>query len=59
MPDPQKLFTSIFDGINPTTANKFIKFTLDAITQHNPTELYYLFLLLEAMLILDSRSTIF
>jgi|GEM_PF-4186141 len=42
MPDPQKtIYINFFDGINPTTVNKFIKFTVDAITQHNPTELYY------------------
>lgn len=35
------IYINFFDGINPTTVNKFIKFTVDAIQQHNPTEIYY------------------
>jgi ATP-dependent protease ClpP protease subunit len=35
------IYINFFDGINPTTVNKFIKFTVDAIQQHNPTEINY------------------
>src|SRR5690349_8578722 len=35
------IYINFFDGINPTTVNKFIKFTVDAIAQHNPTEIYF------------------
>ena len=35
------IYINFFDGINPTTVNKFIKFTVDAIQQHSPTEIYY------------------
>lgn len=35
------IYINFFDGINPTTVNKFIKFTVDSITQHNPTDIYY------------------
>jgi ATP-dependent protease ClpP protease subunit len=36
------IYINFFDGINPATVNKFIKFTVDAIQQHNPTEIYFL-----------------
>ncbi len=35
------IYINFFDGINPITVNKFIKFTVDAIQQHNPTEINY------------------
>jgi len=35
------IYINFFDGINPTTVNKFIQFTVDAINQHSPTEIYY------------------
>jgi len=35
------IYINFFDGINPTTVSKFIKFTVDAIAQHKPTEIYY------------------
>jgi ATP-dependent protease ClpP protease subunit len=35
------IYINFFDGINPTTVNKFIKFTVDAIQQHSPTEIVY------------------
>jgi len=35
------IYINFFDGINPTTVNKFIKFTVDAIQQHSPTEINY------------------
>jgi len=35
------IYINFFEGINPTTVNKFIKFTVDAINQHNPTEIYF------------------
>ena len=35
------IYINFFDGINPTTVNKFINFTVDAIQLHNPTEIYY------------------
>lgn len=42
MPDPQKtIYINFFDGIDQTKVNKFIQFTVDAINQHNPTEIYY------------------
>ena len=43
MPTPQKtIYINFFDGIDQTKVNKFIQFTVDAINQHNPTEIYYL-----------------
>jgi ATP-dependent protease ClpP protease subunit len=42
MSDPQKtVYINFFDGIDPAKVNKFIHFTVDAIKQHNPTEIYY------------------
>lgn len=41
MSDQKTLYINFFDGINPTTVNKFIKFTVDAIQEHSPTEVYY------------------
>ncbi len=42
MTAPQKtIYINFFDGIDPTKVNKFIQFTVDAINQHNPTEIYY------------------
>lgn len=42
MPDPQKtVYINFFDSIDPTKVNKFILFTVDAIKQHDPTEIYY------------------
>lgn len=35
------IYINFYDGINPTTVNKFIKFTVDAIQQHAPTEIYF------------------
>lgn len=35
------IYINFFDGIDPIKVNKFIQFTVDAITQHNPTEIYY------------------
>lgn len=35
------IYINFFDGINSTTVNKFIKFTVEAIDQHNPTEICY------------------
>ncbi len=35
------IYINFFDAINQSTVNKFIKFTTDAIQQHNPTEIYY------------------
>jgi ATP-dependent protease ClpP protease subunit len=35
------IYINFFDGINLTTVNKFIKFTVDAIQQHTPTEIVY------------------
>lgn len=40
--DTKTIYINFFDGIDPVKANKFIKFTTDAINQHNPTELYFL-----------------
>lgn len=60
MPDPQKtIYINFFDSIDPIKVNKFIRFTVDAIQQHNPTEIYYFFPLLAEMLILGLRSTTF
>src|SRR5437667_1964901 len=41
MPDSRTLYINFFDGINPTTVNKFIKFTVDSINEHVPTEVYF------------------
>jgi len=42
MIDLQKtIYINFFDGIDPIKVNKFIRFTVDAINQHNPTEIYY------------------
>lgn len=42
MSDPQKtVYINFFDGIDPVKVNKFIHFTVDAINQHDPTEIYY------------------
>lgn len=41
MPDQKTLYINFFDVINPTTVNKFIKFTVDAINDHTPTEVYF------------------
>ena len=35
------IYINFFDDINPTTVNKFIKFNVDAIQEHNPTVIYY------------------
>jgi ATP-dependent protease ClpP protease subunit len=35
------IYINFFDAINQSTVNKFIQFTVDAIQQHNPTEIYY------------------
>src|SRR5436853_2312339 len=35
------IYINFFDSIDPVKVNKFMKFTTDAIEQHNPTELYY------------------
>lgn len=35
------IYINFFDGINQITVNKFIQFTIDAIQQHNPTEINY------------------
>ena len=35
------IYINFFDEISQTTVNKFIKFTIDAIQQHNPTEICY------------------
>lgn len=37
------IYINFFDEINPIKVNKFIKFTFDAIQQHNPTEINFLF----------------
>src|SRR4051812_32058255 len=42
MPEQNTLYINFFDGINPTTVNKFIKFTVDAINQYAPAEVYFL-----------------
>jgi len=42
MSDPQKtVYINFFDSIDPVKVNKFINFTVDAIKQHDPTEIYY------------------
>ncbi len=42
MSRPQKtIYINFFDGIDPTKVNKFIDFTVNAINQHDPTEIYY------------------
>lgn len=35
------IYINFFDGIDPIKVNKFISFTVDAIKQHDPTEIYY------------------
>jgi len=35
------VYINFSDGIDPVKVNKFIKFTSDAILQHQPTQLYY------------------
>jgi ATP-dependent protease ClpP protease subunit len=35
------IYINYFDGIDRIKVNKFIQFTVDAIDQHNPTEIYY------------------
>jgi ATP-dependent protease ClpP protease subunit len=43
MTNPQKtIYINFLDGIDPIKVNKFISFTVDAIKQHDPTEIYYL-----------------
>jgi len=41
VPQQKTIYINFFDAINPITVNKFIRFTVDAINQHNPTEIYY------------------
>jgi ATP-dependent protease ClpP protease subunit len=36
------IFINFFDSIDPIKVNKFIHFTVDAIKQHDPAEIYYL-----------------
>ena len=36
------IFINFFDSINSIKVNKFIHFTVDAIKQHDPKEIYYL-----------------
>jgi len=40
-PQQKTIYINFFDGINPIKVNKFIQFTVNAINQHNPTEIYY------------------
>jgi len=35
------IYINFFDGIDPVKVNKFIQFTVEAISKHNPTEIYY------------------
>jgi ATP-dependent Clp protease, protease subunit len=42
MPNTQKIvYINFFDNIDLIKVNKFIRFTVDVIQQHNPTEIYY------------------
>ena len=36
------LYLNFYDGISPTIVNKSIKFIVDAIAQHDPTEIHFL-----------------
>jgi len=38
----ERIYINFFDGIDPIKVNKFIRFTVDAINQHDPKEIYYL-----------------
>ena len=69
MDNQKTIYITFFDGIDPVKVNKFIKFTIDAIQQHNPTEIYYLissnggdvdsgFTLYNFLLSLQSKMTI-
>jgi ATP-dependent protease ClpP protease subunit len=37
----QTVYINFFDGIDPIKVNKFIQFTTEVISQHNPQELYF------------------
>ena len=41
MENQKTIYINFFDVINPTTVNKFIKFTVDVINQYSPTEIYF------------------
>jgi ATP-dependent protease ClpP protease subunit len=38
----ETIYINFFDGIDPTKVNKFINFTVGAINQYDPKEIYYL-----------------
>lgn len=42
MKNTKTVYINFFDEISPIKVNKFIKFTTQAIEDHNPAELYYL-----------------
>lgn len=41
MENKKTVYINFFDGIDPIKVNKFIQFTTEVISIHNPTELYY------------------